>query len=943
MGAGGRQLEEFPVRVSPKRPTGSPTPMVEQAAPDNQAKLMWLKDVTDAITLPEHALDPSNRYAWQRFDQSKFVRKEHFEETLAAAPGDYLKLQAKLEEDGPPTSEAERDRFAVRLKILVRLQALGVMAAHRAVMEGRESATLSSLKGTGKGGANKRSETVAMVLLAADRIRELNEIKASLVDSRSRLRRISSRAIQESRLGVEETETYLTEISEQITAFQDDDARGRFNYSVQRFAKPDADKRIWPAALRTLADNLVDWRQGQINIVAHMLYSLHEAFPFFAKADTEDILQSISEEEVVARTRAGFTQLLEAIDIATIEIGSGDIDAFDLPEALKLTIHDLSPALQNAAHRVIAHHRTVQFWKTMGLTGLQLAIAFVPVVGPFVAAGIGAAQFGADLESMLDKSALAAGSNQPGRGMLGVEGPSSGEWAMMIAVAAMTIADLRAGVKVAKGPSAPRPMHELDYELAEPRGLFEERAPVGEQGTLESRVEPSKFARTRTEAPTKQNMRARTRETGGSERRGPKWDTGERTPPGAGGQRAKATGTGDTAADVRSAAVRPSDREVAEVINLPKENVAVASIGGKGGVKDLPSIPSPTREVVPGLPAKEGSSPNLSPRRLTPGEKSALGKPLSPEGVAPVSEISPEVTPRDLPLVPGEFSRLDLRSPGKKTIGPAQKISDPRARSEFDTSGPLLGASEEYLEVPPMSEGKVPQFDTSRPMLADPAQPVDLGLMPAGPRLKPPKSKKELAKFGKPFKRIFGEPSEFRSGTNRRIGMSFNERNAAETMYGLETDYNITAGRPNRVTYRVVAGTRDRVVQTDRAFTRQEATEGAQATTDDYTNTGWDRGHLAQREAFKGNVDAELAADQMPNIVPMHPNLNRGEGSLWRAAEVETVRLADKYGTVTVEVTPVYEANPPRLPNGTPIPKEIHRKVIAPDGKILLDISYSNN
>jgi hypothetical protein len=349
------------------------------------------------------------------------------------------------------------------------------------------------------------------------------------------------------------------------------------------------------------------------------------------------------------------------------------------------------------------------------------------------------------------------------------------------------------------------------------------------------------------------------------------------------------------------------------------------------------------------------SDPNLPLPGLTPREKTALSKPLSPEGVAPVSQISPEVPPRDFPLESGEFSKLNLRNPGKKTIGPKKSMGEVKATTqngadpitergvpEFDTSRPMLGAPEEHLETAPIPEGNLPEFDTSRPMLSDMTQPVDLGLMPSGPRLKSPKSKRELAKFGKPFKRIFGEPSEFSSGTNRRIGMHFNERNAAETMYGLETDYNITAGRPNSVKYRVVAGTRERVVQTDRAFTRQEATEGAQATTDDYTNTGWDRGHLAQREAFKGNIDAELAADQMPNIVPMHPNLNRGEGSPWRAAEAETIRLADKYGSVTVEVTPVYDTNPPRLPNGTPIPKEINRKVIAPDGKVLLDISYPN-
>jgi hypothetical protein len=254
----------------------------------------------------------------------------------------------------------------------------------------------------------------------------------------------------------------------------------------------------------------------------------------------------------------------------------------------------------------------------------------------------------------------------------------------------------------------------------------------------------------------------------------------------------------------------------------------------------------------------------------------------------------------------------------------------------------MLGASEEHLDVAPMPMGNALEFDASRPMLADPTQLPDVGLTPSGPRLRPSKSRKYLEKFGKPFQRTFGEPSEVSSGTNRGIGMYFNERNWAEILYGLEIDYNITAGRPNHIKYRVDAGTRERVVQTDRAFTRNEATEGAQATTDDYTGTGYDRGHLAQREAFKGNADAERAVDHMTNVVPMHPNLNRGEGSPWRAAEAETIRLADKYGSVMVEVTPIYDSNPLRLPNGTPIPKGIHRKVIAPDGKVLLDITYLN-
>lgn len=367
------------------------------------------------------------------------------------------------------------------------------------------------------------------------------------------------------------------------------------------------------------------------------------------------------------------------------------------------------------------------------------------------------------------------------------------------------------------------------------------------------------------------------------------------------------------------AAIPPAS--VIDAMAPPKVSVAEA--------RPQLEIPSPIEPTAP-----VATDPGIS----MSGKNS---KPPSPETTAG-SVVTFEFTPE---------AHADSTLPGTRegadSTTPAQEYRDVATMSEgsvpeFDTSRPILGAPEEHLDVTPMLEGNVSPFDTSRPMLTDPAQPVDIGLAPSGRRLKPYKGKKELPKLGKPYERTFGEPSEFSSGTNKRIGMNFGERNAAETMHGLETDYNVTAGRPNKVKYRVDAETSKRTTQTDRSFTKQESTEGAQPSDDNFTGTGYDRGHLAQREAFKGNADAERAVDQMPNIVPMHPNLNRGEGSPWRAAEAETIRLADKYGSVTVEIAPIYDSNPLRLPNGTPIPKGIHRKVIAPDGKILLDITYLN-
>jgi DNA/RNA endonuclease G (NUC1) len=188
----------------------------------------------------------------------------------------------------------------------------------------------------------------------------------------------------------------------------------------------------------------------------------------------------------------------------------------------------------------------------------------------------------------------------------------------------------------------------------------------------------------------------------------------------------------------------------------------------------------------------------------------------------------------------------------------------------------------------------------------------------------------------------FGEASNEHSGTHRRVGTAFNELNAGEIVQDLRVDYDSVAGRPNSVEYRVDAGTRDRQTQSSRYFGRDRSTSGAQARSANYRGTGRDQFHLGQREAFKGDRDVERAADLMTNIVPGDPNLNRGAGSPWRAAEERTLDLADQHGSVRVKVEPIYDANPPRLANGTPIPKAIRRTVTAPDGRVLEDASYLN-
>jgi hypothetical protein len=191
-------------------------------------------------------------------------------------------------------------------------------------------------------------------------------------------------------------------------------------------------------------------------------------------------------------------------------------------------------------------------------------------------------------------------------------------------------------------------------------------------------------------------------------------------------------------------------------------------------------------------------------------------------------------------------------------------------------------------------------------------------------------------------RQVFGEPSTERGGTEARKGAHFHEYNASEVAHGVRVDYDRGAGRPRQVTYRIDRDAVQDTAQSKRGFTRDAATEGAQSSNSAYTNSGWERGHLVQREAMKGDIDVERSADHWTVVVPMSPELNHGAGSPWRASEQRAVGLAREHGSVVVEVRPTYEANPPRLSDGTPIPKEISRTIKSTDGRVLHSRTFSN-
>ncbi|MGL4853114.1 MAG: DNA/RNA non-specific endonuclease [Phocaeicola sp.] len=108
---------------------------------------------------------------------------------------------------------------------------------------------------------------------------------------------------------------------------------------------------------------------------------------------------------------------------------------------------------------------------------------------------------------------------------------------------------------------------------------------------------------------------------------------------------------------------------------------------------------------------------------------------------------------------------------------------------------------------------------------------------------------------------------------------------------------------------------------------------GAKAYTGDYTNSGYDRGHMAPAGDMKWSSQAMQESFFLSNICPQNPNLNRGD---WKDLEEKSREWAKKYGAIYIACGPIYD---------NPHPKRIgNNQVGVPDAfyKVIL-LNYPKN
>jgi endonuclease G len=147
------------------------------------------------------------------------------------------------------------------------------------------------------------------------------------------------------------------------------------------------------------------------------------------------------------------------------------------------------------------------------------------------------------------------------------------------------------------------------------------------------------------------------------------------------------------------------------------------------------------------------------------------------------------------------------------------------------------------------------------------------------------------------------------------------------THIGYDVSYNSDWKIPNWVAYELTKEEVEGIIPRYNTFLPDpEVPYEKSATTYDYTNSGWDRGHMAPAADMKWSEQAMKESFYLSNICPQNRNLNAG---IWKDLEEQVRALAKQKGKIYVVCGPIMSKQPKTI--GT-------NKVAIPDAffKVLL-------
>ena len=123
---------------------------------------------------------------------------------------------------------------------------------------------------------------------------------------------------------------------------------------------------------------------------------------------------------------------------------------------------------------------------------------------------------------------------------------------------------------------------------------------------------------------------------------------------------------------------------------------------------------------------------------------------------------------------------------------------------------------------------------------------------------------------------------------------------------GFALCYNPDRLIPDWVAYELTAEEVGGEVPRARGFSMDMNYQGRQAMREDYSNSGWDKGHMAPSADMKWSQAAMTESFYLTNICPQDPTLN---GRDWHALENRVRDWAQRYGRVWVVCGPIVRDN----------------------------------
>lgn len=154
---------------------------------------------------------------------------------------------------------------------------------------------------------------------------------------------------------------------------------------------------------------------------------------------------------------------------------------------------------------------------------------------------------------------------------------------------------------------------------------------------------------------------------------------------------------------------------------------------------------------------------------------------------------------------------------------------------------------------------------------------------------------------------------------------------------GYIVSYNPDWLIPNWVAYELTPDEAAGEVPRGKKFVPDPLVEGRSAVHRDYTNSGYDRGHMAPAADMKWDNEAMRESFYMTNICPQKHALNGGG---WKRLEEKLRDWAMRDGALVIVTGPVMGDSMPTIGEGVAVPPGFFKVVLAPNAKPMRAIGF---